>query len=237
MRPARIQEVVASPHSWQDLPLGDWLLRQQQTLLDEQLPRIFGYHILKVGSLSAELSCHVSSVRHQLNVARESQLAGVLAKPEHLPFQESCIDMCLLAHSLDFSKDPHQLLREVERVLTADGYIMLSGFNPISLLGLRRYVPLPRKGLPFSSRMFTPSRVKDWLNLLGFEVLSDERFAYTSFVNNRPAPLWFERFGRDYFRMTASCYFIVARKRRAPLTPVRNSRWVKPRIAATSVGG
>ncbi|WP_406609173.1 methyltransferase domain-containing protein [Agarivorans sp. JK6] len=234
MKPAKIREVIASPDFWQELPLGDWLMEQQQSLLDQHLPVAFGYHMLKLGNLSAQLNCHASMIRHQLNVAKQGHLIGLRAHPEQLPFQESSIDLCLLAHSLDFSKDPHQILREVERVLTADGYLIISGFNPFSLLGMRRYFPFRKRGMPWSCRMFTPARVKDWLNLLGFEVLNDERFAYTSFVNSRPAPQWFERWGKRYFRATASAYFIVARKRRAPLTPVKKAWRVKQRIPVPS---
>ncbi|RKF17376.1 methyltransferase domain-containing protein [Alginatibacterium sediminis] len=234
MKPAKIKDLISVPDSWASISQGKNLAEQQQALLDAHLPRVFGYHLLKVGNLSCELSCHASMIRHQLNLAKNGQLVGLQAKPSELPLQESSIDCSVLLHVLDYSRDPHQVLREVERVLTADGYIIISGFNPMSLVGLRRYLPWPRKSSPWSARMFGPARVKDWLQLLGFEVLYDERFAFTSFVNQRPTPAWLENWGQNYARPFSSCYFMVARKRRSPLTPIRQSWRIKRRVSATA---
>ncbi|HBO38060.1 MAG TPA: SAM-dependent methyltransferase, partial [Pasteurellaceae bacterium] len=49
-------------------------------------------------------------------------------------------DACLLANTLNFSQDPHQLLREVHRVLNDDGYLFLSLFNPAGKLLFKRYL-------------------------------------------------------------------------------------------------
>ena len=64
------------------------------------------------------------------------------------------------------------MLREADRVLIDDGWLVISGFNPLSLMGLRKLVPVLRRTPPYNSRMFTMMRQLDWLSLLNFEVLS-----------------------------------------------------------------
>jgi len=91
-------------------------------------------------------------------------------------FADKSVDVCLLAHTLPWCTDPHRLLREADRVLIDDGWLVISGFNPISLMGLRKLVPVLRKTSPYNSRMFTLMRQLDWLSLLNFEVLHASRF-------------------------------------------------------------
>ncbi|MGS9169586.1 SAM-dependent methyltransferase, partial [Salmonella enterica subsp. enterica serovar Infantis] len=63
-----------------------------------------------------------------------------------------------------------------DRVLIDAGWLVISGVNPLSLMGLRKLVPVLRKTPPYKSRMFTLMRQLDWLSLLNFEVLHSSRF-------------------------------------------------------------
>ncbi|MFM2483386.1 class I SAM-dependent methyltransferase [Celerinatantimonas sp. YJH-8] len=232
MKPAKISKKIISPLQWQDFSGGEWLMQQEQQYLNQHLPGIFGYHLLKLGHLSCQMDCRHSMIRHHVNIAPPGITAGIAAELTALPIQESCIDLCLLHHTLDFASDPHQILREVERVLTSDGYIILSGFNPMSLMGIRGHLGR-RRIIPWACRMFTPMRVKDWLHLLGFEVIHDERYAFTSFAGAKPIATWVEQQGRQYCRPFASAYLMVAHKRTIPLTPVQTKWQVKRSVSAT----
>ncbi len=231
MRRAKSEGVFHAPLSWDEFPMGDWLAGELQKHLDLWCPRLFGYHLLKVGELSASLCCSNSSVRHQLSVGSELSHCSVQADLLHLPFLSTSIDACVLTHTLDFSQDPHQLLREIERVLTHDGYLVISGFNPFSLVGLGKLVwPLTRR-LPWRARMFTPSRIKDWLNLLQFEVLEESHFGY-SFLGRHSHVSWStEGMGRRYLPCFSGVYVMLARKRRMRLTPVGRVKIVTRPVA------
>ncbi|VTP60588.1 Methyltransferase domain [Serratia rubidaea] len=61
----------------------------------------------------------------------------VRADAYQLPFAAKSVDACLLAHSLPYADDPHRMLREVDRILIDDGWLVISSFNPLSLLGWR----------------------------------------------------------------------------------------------------
>jgi len=73
---------------------------------------------------------------------------------------------------LEFADEPHQVLREVDRVLVPEGQVVITGFNPSSLWGARQ--SLCRFGaspfLPRSGQFIRLPRIKDWLKLLSFEV-------------------------------------------------------------------
>lgn len=233
MKPAKISHKIISPLHWQDFSGGEWLKEQEQMLLERYLAKIYGYYLLKLGHLSTEMDCQQSMIRNHINVAAAPNITkGIVAELTALPIQQSSVDLCLLSHTLDFASDPHQILREVERVLTSDGYIILSGFNPLSLMGIRGYLGR-RRIIPWACRMFAPMRVKDWLHLLGFEVLHDDRYAFTSFAGAKPIGEWLENGGRSYARTFSSCYFIVARKRTSFLTPISNKWRVKKAIPVT----
>ena len=84
----------------------------------------------------------------------------VRADPLHLPLPKSPLTPACWRTPCRGS-DPHRLLREADRVLIDDGWMILTGFNPVSLMGLRKLVPVLRKGTPYNSRMFTLMRQLD----------------------------------------------------------------------------
>ena len=235
MRPAKTNRTIHYPVYWSELAAGEWLQQQLQLHLDTWCPQLFGYHFIKLGALSAQLKTNTCTIRHQVNITSGQGITGLIAKNHALPLQESSIDVCLLAHGINFSHDPHQLLREVERVLTADGFLLLSGFNPISWYGLSQYVPFARHHLTLNSRMFTPARIKDWLHLLGFEVLVDERFGFGFSLARGHSMDWYENVGQKCFPLLCDNYFMVAKKCTRPMTPVKEKwRINRPILSANS---
>jgi len=227
MKIAKTTHVLSSLEHWQQLPNGTELLKQTQSRIDSYLPRCFGYHLLKLGSLSSLLSSNESTIPHQINCAEEGDV-GLLSEINHLPLQNSSIDLCIVAHELDFSSDPHQLLREIDRVLTLDGTLIISGYNPVSYLGLR-YLLKPKHAQ--IARLFPPNRVIDWLHLLGFEIHNKERFGFSLHTSN-----YVERIGQLYFPYFSDVYFLVAKKQSTPMTPIKSPfKFKKPSIRGQQV--
>lgn len=93
----------------------------------------------------------------------------VVCQSDELPFPCDSIDLVLLHHVADFSAHPHQVLREAARVLRGEGLILLLGFNPVSLWGLRRLLSRHASG-PWGGRFIFRRRMEDWLRLLGFSI-------------------------------------------------------------------
>jgi hypothetical protein len=132
-----------------------------------------------------------------------------------------------LPHILEFEAQPHQVLREVERVLIGEGRVVIVGFNPWSFWGLWRVALSGRKLPPWCGRFRSPGKLHDWLRLLGLEIL-DTRFLYhrPPVRNQRLDNLlagW-ERFASRYFPLLGGSFILVGKKRVVAMTPVAN-RW------------
>ncbi|MEC8208441.1 MAG: methyltransferase domain-containing protein, partial [Pseudomonadota bacterium] len=148
-------------------------------------------------------------------------------------------DACILSHCLEYHSDPHHILREAHRTLIPGGYLVITGFNPFSLCGLAQLLPFSRQKLPWTGRFFTPSRVKDWLNLLGFEIISDERFIHSSLARGNRLSRFaaWRSFGQQYLKPMGSVYMLVARKRVAPLTPIKPKWHARPQFSPVKGAG
>ncbi|MBQ4814510.1 SAM-dependent methyltransferase [Pseudoalteromonas luteoviolacea] len=231
MKPALSFQQGPIPQTWGDFPHGEYVRVGIERRMSRWLPRMFGYHMLKLGCLSGQLDTSESPIDHQVCISPSAPHAGVIAEIDELPFYEHSVDACILSHCLEYHSDPHHILREAHRTLIPGGYIVITGFNPFSLCGLAHMLPFSGEKLPWSGRFFTPSRVKDWLNLLGFEIVTDERFIHASLARgsrlSRFAP-W-RRFCRHYLKPMGSVYMLVARKRVAPLTPIKPKWHARPK--------
>jgi SAM-dependent methyltransferase len=89
-----------------------------------------------------------------------------------LPFANESLDLVVLPHVLEFAADPHQILREIDRVLRPEGRLIISGFNPASLWGARQYLSrlIGNPYLPRDGQFISLIRIKDWLKLLNFSL-------------------------------------------------------------------
>ncbi len=236
MQPARTNRSIAIPRTWNEIPQGAWIAQQFKLFIANQCPKMFGYHLIKIGSLSAKLNNVYSPIRHHAAVCEQVEYADISGSAQELPLKTACIDLCILAHTLDFSPDPHQVLREVDRVLTADGWAIFCGFNAVSLANLGRILPWRRDKTLRAAQMFVPDRITDWLKLLGFEILAQDFCGFSFFKKNSKVGGWREDILSKYCKKFGSVYMISARKRTTPLTPSRVTwRMKRRRITETGV--
>lgn len=165
--------------SWLQSSAGQYFVAREQAWLDSWVPDLFGFRAVQLGTalvdgLKESRIPHKGRV-HQALVYKSPQgelvlKADCFASFEELPFDSQSLDLVVLPHVLEFAEDPHQVLREVERVLMPEGRVILTGFNPMSLWGLRhallkRWAPVWPKGCEPLHLI----RLKDWFKLLGFE--------------------------------------------------------------------
>lgn len=193
------------------MPWGEYYRETLEQQLAPLLGKMFGFHLLKIGDLSAQVVTQTCSIAHQVNVTLSQTQAQVIADPRQLPFAAKSVDGCLLLHTLSWCSDPHAVLREVDRVLIDDGWLVISGFNPLSLLGLGKCLPFLRQRVPYNSRMFSMTRQLDWLSLLNFQVLHHDSYHALPWVRGG-------RLSGIYLPVPGCLQLIVARKRTIPLT-------------------
>lgn len=242
MKPALAFRQPHYPTSWQDLPNGTTVLSSIETTLKPWWEKFFGYHLLKVGALSHEVCTQSSPIKNQVSccVTRKvgEEQANIVGELDDLPFLEHSIDVCLLSHALEFSLDPHHVIREANRVLIPNGYLIITGYNPLSLAGFNRVIPHRRKKQPWNEHFFSPMRVKDWLHLMGFEILSDERFLHSNLAGKMSehfmAKCW-RKLACNYFTSFGSVYVIIAKKRVLPLTPIKPKWQIRTNFSPVKV--
>lgn len=152
---------------WFAMPQGRYLMEREQVFFDRMVADIFGFNAVQIGLPHYEL-LRASRMPLRFKAGNEVGVQVMLEEVE-LPFETGSIDLLVLPHVLEFSAHPHHILREVERVLRPEGSVIISGFNPHSLWGMRRALG-SKSGYPWNGRFISLTRMKDWLVLLGFEV-------------------------------------------------------------------
>ena len=212
-------------NTWLDTTLGKLMLRQEQRMFDAATVDIFGFNAVQMG-LSKMDTLANSRIP---NIIRAGNFAGdCYCESDYLPFAPDCIDLICLPHVLEFSENPHQTLREAERVLVPEGYLIISGFNPISAWGIK-YAFNKEDDYPWQGHFFTISRIKDWLALLGLEFISGEMAVYEPPISNETwlnRCAFMDKLGTKLWPMLGGIYFIVAKKRVVNITLLKPS-WQK----------
>ena len=217
-------------NDWFATPQGQYLLAREQAFFDHAVVDVFGFNALQLGLPEHEF---LRNSRMPLHVTAGKEV-GVQVRLEanELPFECGSLDLVLLPHVLEFSTHPHQVLREVERVLLPEGHLIISGFNPRSLWGIRRAVG-SRMGYPWCGNFIALTRLKDWLALLGFEVVGGRFACYAPPLAN-PGLLnrfyFMEPAGDRWWAICGGAYCLQAIKR------VPGMRLIKPKWNEGLVG-
>ena len=202
---------------WFEGPLGARVLREEAALAPLALDDVFGFELLQVGAWGpARHLLDGARTQHTTLLAPEMSSGVTLCAPlDSLPFRSDSIDAIFLPHTLELVDDPYAVLREAERVLCAEGCLMICGFNPFSGWGLRRtFAKYLRRPVfpPRTQRLLSERRLRDWVALLGFDV--DSVYGYLG-----PRAAW-----------AAGAYLLKARKRVQTMTLVRPRRRVRQRV-------
>ncbi len=222
---------IISLAPWFDTPPGRYAQAWEQARLDELTADIFGYNALQIGmphldTLAANRMPNrwITDCLPPLNHASTSSL------PEHprqamlvhdfaeLPFASQSLDLVVLPHVLEFATEPHQVLREVERVLIPEGQVIVCGFNPVSLWGMRQVSGRMTGAhfLPLDGEFISVPRLKDWLKLLNMEI---NRGHFGCYAPPCATDKWLDRFafmekaGNRWWPYLGALYIVQAIKR------------------------
>jgi SAM-dependent methyltransferase len=240
-------ESISELGDWLASPPGRYLMAWEQDRLDQGVSDAFGFHALQLGlpqidGLRANRMPHRWVASNTLMVPepvpvpppRDDISTTVVGEQpvqlhcefDALPFPASSLDLVLMPHTLELARDPHLSLREAERVLVPEGRLLITGFNPASLWGLRQRAGHARQRLGWrrGAGLYMPSageflgywRLRDWLRLLGFEVEAGRFGCY------RPpcrSDRWLQRYawmdplGDHWWPVLGAVYYLCAVKR------------------------
>jgi SAM-dependent methyltransferase len=220
-------------------PPGQYALAWERAHLDAAVADIFGYHAMQLGLPEIDA---LAENRMPLRFCAADRLIDaalrtgdghaqvlVLTRFEELPFASASIDLVVLPHVLEFADEPHQVLREVDRVLVPEGQVVITGFNPGSLWGLRQSAA--RLGaapfLPRTGQFIALPRIKDWLKLLSFDVHRGRFGCYAPWARTDAwLARWrfMEKAGDRWWPVLGSIYMLTAIKRVRGMTMVGRVR-------------
>lgn len=204
--------------SWYRARQGVYVLDKIEQRIQEKLSRIFGYYAIEMG-VHTEIRSLLQHSRIKNNIkiyAQNKQYddTGIIAAPEFLPIVFDNIDLVVASHAFENSRYPHQVLREIDRVLVPEGHCLLLGFNPYSHLGLMKKLRL-NKCFHHSQTLRSAGKMKDWLQVLGYKVISVESFGFRPSVEHEKlfnSLSWMEALGERFLGQLGGVYLIHAKK-------------------------
>jgi len=128
-----------------------------------------GEHAASANALQRCMVRHCCFLQQSVNRG-QSDIPSLGGRLEALPFKSNSVDAFVLHHALEDTSDPRVALREVTRVLAPGGRLLISGFNPMSMMGLRRLYARIFQDSMSQQHLVNPLRLFDWLTLLGYEL-------------------------------------------------------------------
>ncbi|MDT0635142.1 class I SAM-dependent methyltransferase [Spectribacter hydrogenooxidans] len=228
---------LASIRSWLDAGRFQNLIALEAERLQACLRRVPGYRILQIGrwGVPGDVLESCPMLCRWVADSQPDTPADIRFDGHTLPLASGSLDAVVMPHSLELTPDPHRLLREVNRVLSDRGQVVLLGFNPFGPWALGQRLRRRGSGYPAIGRLVALGRVRDWLQLLDFEITEMRRFG--------PGFPYLPRSGialpptAAYWLVSAlaPAYLVTARKRVIPLRPISN-RWRVRRPALAGRG-
>jgi SAM-dependent methyltransferase len=203
----------SSLSAWLSTPQGAYVLGWELAQYDSAVDDVFGFRAVQVGLPEVDF-LRQNRIQFRFSLALEPG-AALAADPLQLPLASQSVDLIALPHVLEFHPDPHEVLREVERVLMPEGQVVISGFNTASLWRARQLFTF-RKKAPWDANYIGLLRLREWLRLLGFELTGGMFGCYAPPFHS---PLWLERFafmekaGSRWWPIAGGIYVVRAKKR------------------------
>ncbi len=214
---------------WCATGLGESLIRAENREINKFLADLSGYRIIQIGNLAADDLLAYTKILHRINLlltGNEKSENSLLIRCSHyhLPIASESTDVVVLPHLLEYSSEPHQVLREAERILTGEGHAIIVGFNPWSLWGIWGAVLRWRNTAPWPGEFISMVRIKVWLSLLDFEVVDTRYVFFRPPTQNQKifhGTRILETLGGIFWPIFGGVYIILAKKRVVPLTPIK----------------
>ena len=205
---------------------GEVIYEQEKRLVDKALYNLFGYFLVQLGCVSKHSLLGNSRIKSKLLVDEKispkmtnaQEFCWIKAELDFLPIGKEKADVVLLPHTLETIDDPYYLLRQVDSMLLPEGHIVITGFNPFACMPFRLKHISKLSGFK-KAHFRRVSRLKEWLEVLGYEVKTIEYTSVMCFSQNEKYKAWakvievienvLKKIGFDF----GNVYCLVAKKR------------------------
>ncbi len=150
------------------------IIELEHAVISSYMESMFGYYVLQLGDVNNNLLIS-SPIRHQVcldtSYSKNTDLDVVQGEFEHLPFLSDSVDVVVARHVLEVTQKPHRVLQEIYRVLIPNGHLILLGFNPFSLLGVKNL-------LNKDDNIISIYQLRQWLSDVGLQELEKQFITY-----------------------------------------------------------
>jgi SAM-dependent methyltransferase len=226
---------------WYETFSGKSSLGQLDELCADIMSETFGYYAIETGVLSgahdflqfSRIAAGFSIVSQHADSKSDLEAkVSLIASSEQLPIATDNVDLVVASHVLELSEDPHQVLREIDRVLVPEGHCILIGFNPLVISRMRRLFGSAFKRKKNDYRMRSVPRVRDWFSLLGFEVLDVHYMGVRPGIKNKKlfeSLGWLEQLGQYAGPILGNMYVLHVKKQVIAMRPYKKV-WKAPAV-------
>ena len=206
----------SSLSGWLSTPQGGYVLDWELAQFDSAVEDVFGFRAVQIGLPELDF-LRQNRIPYRFSLALEPG-AALAADPLQLPLASQSVDLVVLPHVLEGHPNPHDVLRETERVLMPEGQVVISGFNTGSLWRLRQIftMPMHKTQSPWDAKFISLLRLRDWLRVLGFELNGGKFGCYAPPFRDKR---WLDRFefmekaGARWWPIAGGIYVVRAVKR------------------------
>ncbi len=238
------RDLLPAVNRWFEQPVGRQLLKEERQLIQQSLKGVFGHSLLELSVVTQTLASRPEGIHRHYSVGPAAQRelgrpVDAVSEFARLPLANESQHAVVLHHLLEFVDNPHNMLREIERVTVPHGRVLIVGFNPYSLLGLQLQLSgrLKRDSV-WKHHLLTTHRLVDWLHLLGFEV-NHCWYGFHRLPVGKPA--WCMNHRRPMPEILkkvplGGSFVLSATKYRAPITPIKLKWRREPMVNVRPLG-
>jgi len=194
------------------------IIQTEQNALGHFLEKMFGYYLLQMGGPQQIDYLAGSPIKNKIYYAPtldcNKDFVCISGDYASLPFMPNSVDVIIIPHTLENTTQPQQILQEAYHALIPEGYLVIVGFNPISLHGL---VQLFKST---DHKLINISKLNNWLLQMGF-VINETKLLKHALLNEGIGHILWP--GRDI-------YIVVAQKKTVGLTPILQKQLKKQKV-------
>lgn len=210
--------------AWYQEPLGCELAFQEIELLQQILPNLAGDYLLQIGNSDLLNTIETKRIRQRLTVTESFSPNTIQSIYTALPFFDDSVDVIVLPHLLETIPNPQTVLSEAWRVLERDGHLIILGFNPWSLWGLRRLFS-KHNSFPWQYSFHSSEKWRKQIIQMKGTVKQINHIFFRPPINRSlflNQTRWLDKALQLIFPSAGGAYILWAQKRTTPLTPLKS---------------
>ncbi len=192
------------------------MLKKERYFFQQQVANIFGKNSLQLGLPNINL-LHGNKINNHyiLNLDIECNL-------NFLPFANNSLDLIICPHGLESYNDYKYILKELYRIITPNGKIIMTSFNHHSWLSLYK-----NKFEQLSSMNFIKlSKLKEEINNTGLQIIGGKFFSYCPPFDKASKFIkydWLNKIGDRWFPTFANSFALILRKNIGNITLIKQN--------------